>query len=83
MRNESDVVCLIIGVVSISPVLYVVLRAIWLHASGRYIRRVRSLQGLCPKCGYDLRGTPDRCPDSGAAPENSDNFKLTDDPDES
>jgi len=33
----------------------------------RWRSRRRARQGLCPRCGYDLRGAPGVCPECGAA----------------
>jgi len=49
---------------AIAPVL-----SLWSATTKR--RALRLTRGQCPICGYDLRATPDRCPECGTVSEGS------------
>jgi hypothetical protein len=49
----------------VSPVL-ALLSSLFVHRRVRARRRVGA--NLCSQCGYDLRATPDRCPECGTVP---------------
>ncbi len=52
-----------------------VLPTIWLIRAGR-ARRLKFV-GCCAKCGYDLRATPERCPECGTVPQGSSAHSLS------
>jgi hypothetical protein len=52
------------------PFLLLILPLIWMisFVHDRRLRRQRRQAGQCVECGYDLRATPQRCPECGTVP---------------
>ncbi|HEY7119484.1 MAG TPA: hypothetical protein VH475_23030 [Tepidisphaeraceae bacterium] len=49
-------------------VTFPLITAMFLVHRARVRRKHRVNSGLCARCGYDLRATPDRCPECGSVP---------------
>jgi hypothetical protein len=53
--------------VSYWPLMMTTAGCAWLAGRSSRLRRRRARSGLCEGCGYDIRATPQRCPECGLA----------------
>jgi hypothetical protein len=56
--------------ISVFPPMLLIPPMLWMisFVHDRRLRRQRRHAGQCIECGYDLRATPDRCPECGTVP---------------
>ena len=69
VRKPSRSRCEIMGIPLWLPFLIFGATTGFIRTVSRVSRRKRRKLGLCLKCGYDLRGSSERCPECGVAIE--------------
>jgi hypothetical protein len=65
-HSGDDAVFIVIPIGYLT-LLSAALPAAWMILRKRSRAKMRRAAGLCAKCGYDLRATPEMCPECGAA----------------
>jgi uncharacterized membrane protein len=65
LHSERNRWLLMLGSFALLAITAAVLRHLLIENTNTW-----KFDGLCPKCGYDLRATPDRCPECGTIPPN-------------
>ena len=64
--NRDRICTLLVPLWAIAAPL-AILPALWLLRARPALRRRRLKAGLCLQCGYDVRASPERCPECGSA----------------